>query len=197
MEKLDREDATKIKAALRAVFGMRKMDAWCRATAPVTLVPGDCVDVVFQELKRLIKTTTGDSDPVSQIASCLLLQRLPPAVRDQVLLRCGETLDPAEVVKCSRQLLSTTISADSIATHHSAMVAAKGSRPFKDDGDRKSFRCGGCGRVGHHQDRCRVKCFKCNEVGHIARVCTSRQISQSQKAQSAVPGNGEAGQPRE
>ena len=85
----DREDADAIKAELRSVYGLEKMAAWTQATAPVILTHGESVDVAFQDLKRLVTTastgTTG-TDTVSQVAACLLVQRLPSNVREQVLL---------------------------------------------------------------------------------------------------------------
>ena len=195
MDDSDQEDTKKIKAALRSVFGLRKMDAWIKATAPMMLAPGDCVDAVFQELRRLLKTATAGFDPVNQIASCLLLQRLPPVVRDQVLLRCGKMLKPAEVLESAKQLLSTASSGDFHVPNHSAMAATKQVRPSNDD--RGSSRCGGCGRTGHQQNRCRVRCFHCKRVGHIARLCTSEWTPQTQRSQPAVSGNEETGQPQE
>ena len=194
MDSTEQEDPEKIKAALREVFGLRRMDAWLKASAPVMLAPGDSVDVAFQELKRHIKTTTDGADPVSQIASCILLQRLPtPAVRDQVLLRCGDTLEPTEVLRCSKQLLSNTTRSDAYVTLRPVMAAAKGRGHGKEETG--SFRCGGCGRSGHQQEQCRVKCFRCSRVAHIARFCTSQRTTPIQRPTPAVSGNGELGQP--
>lgn len=52
MEEKDKEDEERIKAALSSVFGLQKMDAWIKAAAPMILALGDCVGMVFQELKR-------------------------------------------------------------------------------------------------------------------------------------------------
>ena len=86
----DKEDADAIKAELCSVFGLQKMAAWNKATAPVVLAHNSAVDVAFQELKRLVTTVSTGTDTVSSIAACLLVQRLHPNVRDQVglLMTC-------------------------------------------------------------------------------------------------------------
>jgi hypothetical protein len=172
-------DAAAIKVSLRGVFGLRRMEAWRRAAAHSTLLPGDMVDVVFDELRTLVTIATAaagaeSADPVGRMAACLLLERLPPAVRDQVLLNCGQHLKPEEVIACAKELLPNSRSDSTVG----AAVEDAAERPA--DRSKRSYRC-----------------YKCSKVGHIARDCTSKaSVHGEGAANSAVSGNGVTGQPR-
>jgi len=182
-------DAAAIKIALREVFGLRRMEAWRRAAAPGALMPGDMVDVVFDELRTLVTIATADAgddskDPVGRMAACLLMERLPRNVRDQVLLHCGRHLKPDEVVACAKELLPSSNS-DAMAG------AAMGGPATHRQDDRRKQRPG-------DRSKWPVRCFRCNRVGHIARNCPATAPAHSEvtsMADSAVSGNGTAGQP--
>ena len=172
-----RMDAEAIKAELRTVFGLQRMDAWALATSQGSLAPGDTVDVAFEELRKLVGIAIAGDDTVGQVAACLLTSRLPPHVQEQVLLQCGKDLAPAAVVACAKQLM--TVNAHP-ARAFSAMANKKGPP--------SGLRPDQCkGRPKWSETR---RCFNCHQPGHIARDCTA-----ATPAHSAVPGNGGAGQP--
>lgn len=166
-------DAAAIKVALRDVFGLRRMEAWRRAVAPSSLMPGDMVDVVYDELRTLVTIATASAgaelaDPVGRMAACLLMERLPLAVRDQVLLHCGQHMKPEEVVACAKELLPNS--------RADVTVGAA----LDDSAERR-------------------RCYRCNKVGHISRNCTIKFPPRKEAASvtnSAVSGNGKTGQPR-
>lgn len=173
-------DATAIKAALRGVFGLRRMDAWHRAAAPGQLAPGSTVDVVYEELRKLVTiATVGDepADPVGRMAACLLMDRLPSNVRDQVLLQCGQHMKPDEVVACAKQLMPGT-NVDAVPGY-----AAAGDLV----GSRRQYRKAGPPRQRDRWEN--IVCYWCGKKGHVQRNCTN--------ASTAVSGNGNAVQPLE
>ena len=177
-----KEDADAIKAELRSVFGLQKMVAWNKATAPVVLTHDSSVDVAFQELKQLVTTASTGTDTVSQIAACLLVQRLPPNVRDQVLITCGKTMDPETVVSSAKQLMSGASDGNSSVPTYSAAAVTNRKMPVQNglgnfrSRQQQRARCSGCGRIGHQKVDCRVRCFRCNELGHIARSCPGQDV---------------------
>ena len=202
----EKEDADAIKAELRSVFGLQKMAAWTQATAPVVLAPGESVDVAFQDLKRLVTTASTGTDTVSQVAACLLVQRLPTSIREQVLLTCGKTMDPSQVLSSAKQLMAASSDNCLTTSRYSATALVNHGHFSSKDGQaelqrRKASqlrrtRCGGCERFGHLQAQCRVRCFRCSEVGHVARKCSARSQATSASV-PAVPGNGVTGQSQE
>ena len=175
-------DAAAIKTALRNVFGLRRFDAWRRAAASDQLAPGTTVDVVYEELRKFVTiATTGEpEDPVGRMAACFLVDRLPAAVRDQVLLQCGEHMRPAEVVACAKQLMPST-NVDAIP----AYAAARGSAERWPAVPRKQGKQHGApGRWWEN-----TVCYQCGKKGHIKRNCSN--------ASTTVSGNGITGQPLE
>ena len=89
------KETAKFKAALRAVFGLRRTDAWKRAVARGPLAPGETVDVVFEELK-LMGIAIWEDNPIDRAVTCFLLAKCPTQVRDQVLLQCGRDVTPQQ-----------------------------------------------------------------------------------------------------
>ena len=183
-------DATQIKTALRSVFGMQKMDAWMKAVSSGGLIPGETVDVAFAELRKLLTIVTKGGDVLDTVAACMLMTRLPSRVRDQVLLQCGQEMNPASVVTSAKQLMS---SASSIQYQGGAAVAVMDVvRPIGQHGW-KDGRSGASSGVRHGGRRSpsnytSVECFHCHQRGHIARFCPAKT--------STVSGNAVGGQPQ-
>lgn len=168
-------DVAAIKAELRVVFGLQRMEAWALATAPCQIAPGDTVDVAYEELRKLVGIASAGDDPVSRVAACLLMGRLPTAVRDRVLLQCGKEMEPSAVVECAKQLMT------SVSPAASALVATADKTA---SANKRS-----AGRARQPGQR---RCFNCAQLGHVARECTGEA-----RVSSAVPGNGSTGQPQE
>lgn len=168
-----RKDAAVIKAELRSVFGLGRMEAWNLATASGTISPGDTVDVAFEGLKKLVGKAVAGDDPVGRVAACLLIARLSPQVREQVLLQCGKDMVPAAVVACAKQLISAT------STTRGLSAAASRSTPNN------------AARRHGQQDKSTVRCFQCQKLGHYKHEC-----KEVPPTHAAVSGNGRTGQPR-
>ena len=79
-------DVEAVRNEMRAVFGLQRMDAWNRLTTLGTVVSGDPVDVAFVETRNLVNIAAAGPDSLGRVAACFLTARLPPRVRDQVLL---------------------------------------------------------------------------------------------------------------
>ena len=175
-----KQDAAAIKAELRTVFGLQRMEAWSLASASRNVGPGETVDVLFEELKKLVGIATEGGDVVGRIAACLLVGRLPADVRERVLLQCGKDMTPAAVVECAKQLMaivSPPIPAFSATTDRPASQGATASRRSRRNAAKQRAEC---------------RCFNCHQLGHLARDCTAEMPTRS-----AVSGNAAAGQPRE
>ena len=99
-----KKDVASIKAAFRSVFGLRRMAAWEFALSLGEIAPGDTADGTFEEMKKLVGIVAAGADPFGQVAACMFTARLPTAMRDQVLLRCGKNMQPADIVDCAKQL---------------------------------------------------------------------------------------------
>lgn len=81
----EKNDFSKIKAALQRVFGLRKATAWQRLKA-LHLFPGESVDVLVNEAKTLLRTITGD-DPPGEIVPLAILDAVPVEIREKVYAR--------------------------------------------------------------------------------------------------------------
>ena len=181
-----RQDAAAIKAELRKVFGMQRMEAWNRVVTLGRLAPCDTVDVAFEEVKKLVGIAAEGEDPIGRIAACIFATRLSPPVRDQVLLQCGVDMKPTAVVACAKQLRSVASDSPTIGLSAAASLpkttdSATESRSDEPDSRRLTARKKGKGQS---------KCFRCDQRGHFARDCTA-----AMPAHHAVSGNGQAGQP--
>ena len=79
-----KQDAAAIRAKIRMVFGLLYMGAWLLASVIDQLFseigPGETVDVLFEEFKKLVGIVTEGCDAVGQIAVCLLIGHLPSDV---------------------------------------------------------------------------------------------------------------------
>jgi hypothetical protein len=181
---LQKADAAAIKAELRSVFGLQRMDAWTMAASPSSMAPGDTVDVAFEELRKLVGIAAAGGDAIDRVAACLLTARLPTHVREQVLLQCGTDMAPAAVVACAKQLMSVsssnvrTFSATAgVRKKPNATASASVQRP---------------GRSSRVRDVNQIRCFRCDVLGHFAADCEA-----DSPTHTAVSGNAGVGQPRE
>ena len=75
-----KQDAAAIKAELRMVFGLQCMEAWSLVSASRNIGLGETVDILFEELKKLVGIATEGGDVVGQIVTCLLIEHLPADV---------------------------------------------------------------------------------------------------------------------
>lgn len=177
----DQADAAKIKATLRSVFGLERITAWAMAVAPTILVPGEHMDVVFEEIRRFVNIAAAGTNPLDRVAACIFTTRLPQHVRDQVLMQNGKDMDPSSVVMNAKRLMSAN-------SHAVTCVASTSGNADRVPNDAnapkfKQVRCTACYRRGHLADKCEVECFRCKQRGHIARNCSA------DKTKSAVSGN--------
>ena len=160
-----KQDAAAIKAELRMVFGLQRMEAWSLASSSRDIGPGETVDVLFEELKKLVGIATEGGDAVGRIAACLFIGRLPSDVRERIPLQCGKDMTPVVVVECAKQLMA-------IVSPPTPAFSATVDRPVSQDAtaSRRSRRNAG-------KQRAECRCFNCHQLGHLARemTCSSRQ----------------------
>ena len=175
-----KKDVASIKAALRSVFGLRRMAAWEFALSLGEITPGDTADGTFEEMKKLVGIVAAGADPVGQVAACMFTARLPTAMRDQVLLRCGKNMQPAEVVDCAKQLWPAASSASGGYSATASVPQRTNTAPARGKNARPPRR---------KLDLAKVRCYTCSQLGHLSRDCVENR--------SAVSGNGQTGQPQE
>jgi hypothetical protein len=173
-----RKDASAIKAELRAVFGLQRTEAWVQAVSQCRM--DDKVDVVYEELKKLLRIVTAGHDPIESIATFLLLDRLPVHLREKVQLQCGREMKPAEVVVCAKRL--SVVTSPQLVTTAAAASAVKNVSLLSAKTAQRENPVTNVNNL--------VRCFKCQQIGHIARFCFNKAVKTS-----AVSGNCSVGQP--
>ena len=142
---------------------------------------------MLSETLKLVSTAAEGSDPLGRVAACFLTARLPPRIRDQVLLQCGKDMEPSEVLVCEKRLLSTAASlSDGLVMAAGATRATQKSRATKELLIQRPR------RQALVHARYTLCCFRCHEVGHFARECITIL-----PAGSAVRGNVFAGESQE
>ncbi len=174
----ERSDFEIVKRELRRVYGKSKSAAWQELKA-LQLLPGDSVDVLADEAKKLLGVVIGGDTPHEELVSVAVIDALPPHVADQVRMQHGETMDLSKVVSCAKSLL--TDQNDTSRNHFTVAYAA--SKPGQTDQPIKkagSFdttskptgrRCYGCHRIGHLRRNCSTTCFQCGRKGHLKSEC--------------------------
>jgi hypothetical protein len=173
-------DAAAIKAELRAVYGLQRITAWVAASSRDPLEPGDTVDVAFENIKRLVGIAAAGGDTVGRISACILIDRLPAAIKGQVLLQCGKELEPSAVVSCTKQLMANSVSSGPAFSAVIRQSPATRRPTIKNNQQQAS--------VYTARDEHR-RCFSCHQVGHLFRDCTSRGSHKT-----TVSGNAGGGQ---
>ena len=78
-----RNDLDTVKTALRRVLGKSLATAW-RELKELRLLPGQSVDVLAEEAKRLLGIIVGNDSPPQQVVSLALIDALPRTIADQV-----------------------------------------------------------------------------------------------------------------
>ena len=191
----ERKDLQEIKGALRRVYGKTKSAAW-QEVKGLRLLPGEPVDVLADEARRLLSIVVGKDAPHEELVSVAQLDALPAEVARQVRMQHGEDMELAKVVSCAESLLADYGSGDgnmrSLMVRMAVAAVAHRPRPVPGgmEAERGSGqvsaitgpRCHACHKAGHLRRDCSLVCFRCGEKGHFQRDC-----------RAAVQGNGRAG----
>jgi hypothetical protein len=190
MEKATRDDETKLKAGLKAAFGMSPALAFAKFKMR-TLGVGESPDAFVAELRRLARTVAsgGDSATVDHFVVCQFVDGLPEPTRAQLrAITAGKDWTVTAALECAKSMLQQQEANTDIGCgflgRASPSVAAPGERVVGGSvgAQRDGPRCNVCNRWGHATSECRVRCYGCNEVGHLRRDCTKM-----------APGNGNRG----
>ena len=102
---LSQNNVNDIFAGLRDAFGLRRTEAWRKGKTQGPILQSESVDAAYDELCNLAGTAilegpTDKSGAAARVATFWLMDRLPIAVQDQILLRHRKTMDPKEAVAC-------------------------------------------------------------------------------------------------
>lgn len=182
-----------IFTGLRSAFGLRRMEAWRKGRTRGPILPGENVDAAYDELCTLAGTAVLDeptekSSAAARVATFWFLERLPIDIQDQILLRCGKTMNSKEVVACARELLGKdwslserSAAAASVSTQSNIQSQSNIQRR------REELRCYTCGNPSHISRNCQQSgggagndqrtCYRCGGVGHMSRECISPTAS--------------------
>ena len=177
----DKSDFEKVAAALRRVYGKTKVSAW-QEMKLLRFLPGDSVDVLADQINRLLTVVVGSQAFPEQLAAAFLLDALPLKVAEQVRMQHGEKMVLSEIVSCAKALTSsTTLSSDCAAgaTHIKPKLREDRNVP-------KELRCYCCNQSGHVRKNCHIVCFRCQARGHFQRNCPA-SFSGNERAEAAVP----------
>lgn len=169
-----RLDAEEVKEMLRSTFGLRKRDAWQGALGKKVHV-GDQVDVVADQIKKLVTTSCrGVDDPIEGISGLILLDALPSNVRDLVTMRLGERITYTYVLTVAKRVWPSNSSL-SACGGISVTSVTEGRQtepsPNKSSTGTTGIRCNCCKRLGHIRRDCPVECYTCGQRGHMRFEC--------------------------
>ena len=166
-----RNDLDTVKTALRRVFGKSLATAW-RELKELRLLPGQSVDVLAEEAKRLLGIIVGNDSPPQQVVSLALIDALPRTIADQVRMHHGATMELESVVDCAKSLLVGAEQANLFPAAMSSTAHTRARGPEQPvTTEKRTIRCHGCHRTGHVRRECTTECFKCGGRGHLQREC--------------------------
>lgn len=176
---VQRKSAPAIKSALREVYGMKRVDAW-QSVLSRKVIAGENLDVAGEEIQKLVKIATADSNPRDSISALILLESLPKNIKEQVVLRLGNDFCYKDILSCAKKIWPTMqgIGSVGVGQRTDARTPQKVSYPRSAENNvRSNFEhtpfCMCCKRYGHLKKDCRIHCFKCGKQGHMKNECRS------------------------
>ena len=186
----EKDDPKGIKDALRNAFGLRRSEAW-RSVLSTRAIAGESLDVVGERIRKLVREASAGTDPLSYISGLILLDSLPRAVRDQVVLHVGEELIYENVLSASKKIWPSRPDLNAcvggLRSNQDSPRASLQPPTFQ----RRPLRCYGCNRMGHTQKDCTVVCHGCSQIGHVSSKCNAPAVHlnkvEGTTRQSVVP----------
>ena len=159
-------DADTIKQNLRQAFGLQKFEAWRKVNSIQRIQAGNSIDAEFNQIKSLLTRAAAGQNQLEQIATCMLMDRLPEYIRSQVLMQCGGELE--SVLGCAKSIMSN--SSHSTTSHEVCKVTAAAVVPHRgQDGNRDNA------KSSSWRDRTSSStvpiCWRCGKSGHVQRFC--------------------------
>ena len=169
-------------------LGLRRVDAWRRALAK-GLYLGESVDVVADEIKKLVTISRRDLDPIEGISGLILLNALPSTVRDQVTMRLGEQTSFSNVLTAAKRVWPSSSARRSTCAGfagsneiegnrmscHDQLSNLKRSWPTQRQGSAIEQMPTGS-KVIRNVDRPAPRCYGCNRLGHFKRNCLAHRV---------------------
>ena len=163
----DKDNAPQIKNALRKVYGMRRMEAWRKATS-ATLLHGENLDVFGEQIKKCLRVAVGKESPLETIAAFLFLDGLTPQIREQVSLQIGDEVTYFGVLEQTKRIWPSSEKVGGVST-----LKKNQNLDRTQTTEQKSVRCFCCNREGHIRRNCSVRCFQCGRYGHKRSECSA------------------------
>jgi len=168
----DKENATEIKNALRKIYGMRRMEAWRKATS-ATLLHGENLDVFGEQIKKCLRVAIGKESPVETIAAFLFLDGLTPQIREQVSLQIGDEVTYVGVLEQTKRIWPSSDKIGGVSTLQKNTQNIDRAHTTA----QKIVRCFCCNREGHVRRNCSVRCFQCGRQGHKKSECSAVRLN--------------------
>ena len=195
-----KEDAKLVKAALRQVYGIKRMQAWRAATNRLAY-PGEPPDQVGEEIRKHVNIALSGGDARDAVTAFLLLDALSPDIRERILLEVdegdlsydkvmtlarrlvsnkmtggyvGEKLSPEQTFTSSRGRSQGPESARQPVFPRTAEMDDTAAQTLNVQGRKSLIKCFCCGRVGHVRKECLVQCYECGKNGHKRHECHAK-----------------------
>jgi hypothetical protein len=171
MDDLEKKDVAKIKAVLRATYGVRRSAAW-RAMSAFRIGSGEQLDSAFEELHKWAKILTTGTNPASSLATVAFVEALPRHIAQKVRVLCGQTATKSEVVAAAKDVWDDANLEMAAAVSQAAQPGrTRWTAPNNRSSNEENRHCYGCGNVGHIRRNCNAICSNCGGGRHTERFC--------------------------
>ena len=126
-------------------------------------------------IKKLVNISFRDADPIKGVSGLILLDALPPNVRDQVTMRLGERISFSNVLTAAKRVWPSSSAG---LTAYGGFTGSGDVKDYRtqDDPQKRLLRCNCCKKLGHIRKDCNVECFGCGEKDHKRFECSRSTV---------------------